>query len=54
VSERIGNFKIQHPKFRETSKSKLQAEAVEAEFAMFEFRNFPEFWSFGAWNLTVS
>jgi len=29
VSEGIGNFKIQHPKFREISKSKLQLEAPE-------------------------
>jgi hypothetical protein len=34
--KRIGNFKIQHPNFKEASKSKLQPEAVGTEFPKFE------------------
>jgi hypothetical protein len=43
---RIGNFKIQHPNFKEASKSKLQPEAVGTEFSKFEVPEF-EFWSLG-------
>jgi hypothetical protein len=31
----IGNFKIQHPKFKESSKSKLQSEFLEVEILNF-------------------
>jgi hypothetical protein len=33
--KRIGNFKFQHPNFKEASKSKLQPEAVGTEFPKF-------------------